>query len=576
MSSLPHPPRPVPAGGPHRPDRAATRPAPVTRGVPDEAAWTQRRARILATWEDLLLGAMPPAPERLDVQVVDGPVRDGVVHRGAVVRWEGGALRVRVLVPESASPAAPVPVLVGQSSHVAWARAAAAAGMAAALASAADGDDDALAVPSPSALARRAWALSRVLDALAHVPGVDASRAVVAGHSRNGKTALLAAAFDTRFAAVAASSSGVLGAVPARRWCDRQGGEGIELLTRHFPDWFAPSLRRFAGREHLLPTDTHELLAAIAPRPVLLLAAPRDQVDSVPALREAVDAARPAFALLGAPGALELVLRDGGHELDAAGVGRLVAWARRAAAGEPPPVPAPVSVRRPLRRWPQRAAGPDPGRPLLRGAALRAAVAEVLEDVPAARAPAVELVGDPGAPPVLWLAPGSPPTGHRLAYESGTPLPELLAAAGFLVACHDPAGTGARQDVEPSLGRLVADARTVLGTLPGPALAVGFGTGALVAAHLAATDDRVRGQVLLAPTSVEPLLAAAPFHTLADLLGAVPSCVVEPVDDDEAPHRLLAFACATAGARHVTLPDWHRLSPALRRLAVDEVRRLSG
>jgi hypothetical protein len=41
-----------------------------------------------------------------------------------------------------------------------------------------------------------AWAFSRMLDVIETMPEIDAKRVATVGHSRNGKTALLAAAFD--------------------------------------------------------------------------------------------------------------------------------------------------------------------------------------------------------------------------------------------------------------------------------------------------------------------------------------------------------------------------------------------
>jgi hypothetical protein len=561
----------------HPPDLAAWPSRPglwdVTAGATD---WAARRAEMLDRWETHLLGAMPPRPARLAVEVVQGPTVDGVRRLALLVRWGTGTLRVRVQVPRGQTPGAlPVPrgqtpgalpVLLAQASHAAWAAEAVRQGMAAALVSAADGDDDAIDLPSPSSLARRAWALSRALDALAHVEGVDVTRAVVAGHSRNGKAALLAAAFDPRFTAVAASSSGVLGAVPVRLWCDRQGGEGLELLTRHFDDWFAPSLRLWSGFEDRLPTDTHELLACIAPRPVLLVAGERDQVDSLPALGAAVAAARPAWSLLGAdPAALVLRRRPGGHTLDPAGVAALVAWARapRGVAGTPHQV---AGTSHPVAGTSHQVADTShqvpgtshrvPGTShQVAGTSRQGSRAS--HQVPGAPDVAVEVLGT--GEPVLWLAGGSPPTGWRPAYEQAEPLVDRLVAAGLQVRTFDPAGTGARQAVLPTWERRLADARAALGDARRVA---GFGPGAITAAQLAAADPRVEHALLLAPSAPQ-----AP--ELAPLLSPR-TTVVAPRWDPLLPADLDA-ACAAAGARLVRLDDWHRLSPALRDVAVAEL-----
>ncbi len=117
-----------------------------------------------------------------------------------------------------------------------------------------------------------AWSLSRIADYLGTLPEIDASRLVVAGHSRLGKAALWAAAQDTRFAAVFANNTGCMGAALSRR----RFGETVAIITRNFPYWFAPRLAVYADREDDLPVDQHQLLALIAPRPLHLGAARED------------------------------------------------------------------------------------------------------------------------------------------------------------------------------------------------------------------------------------------------------------------------------------------------------------
>src|SRR4051812_33777268 len=238
------------AGGEAAPDfdRLPSRPELwcPSAGISAPTAWPARRAAIHARWRRWLLGAMPAAPADLHAREVRRSVRgDGVQERLVDLRPAGPSgppLGLRVLLPAGAT--APVPALLVASTHERWADQALARGWAACLVRACDDDDDmdavAAALPALdwSRLARRAWALSRALDALRGLAEVDHRRVVVAGHSRNGKAAIIAAAHDERFAAVVSSSAGVLGAMPARLCTDRHFGEGIELLTRHYPDWF--------------------------------------------------------------------------------------------------------------------------------------------------------------------------------------------------------------------------------------------------------------------------------------------------------------------------------------------------
>ena len=377
------------ATGEEPPDFDRLRPRPdlwcPSAGLASPAGWPGRRAAIRTRWRRWLLGAMPPAPAALYAEEVGHGAERLLRLRPAGPT--GPVLQVRLLLP--AETDGPVPVLLTQTRHERWGRAAPARGWAAALVSACEGDDDMAAVAAAvegvdwSVLARRAWALSRALDALRDVPEVDATRVVVGGHAEDGKAALVAAAHDERFAAVVSSSSGVLGAIPARLCAERHAGEGVELLTRRHPAWFHPRLRFFAGREDRLPTDAHELLACIAPRPLLLSVALHDEAESTAAAERTAAAVRPTWELLGAPDALTLRWRDGGHRRGpghaggAPGLGR----ARRARARRRPrprPRSCTAAAGAPGRRRgsPRRPGGgpgapPGPAAPIARGLGVR-------------------------------------------------------------------------------------------------------------------------------------------------------------------------------------------------------------
>lgn len=119
------------------------------------------------------------------------------------------------------------------------------------------------------------WGASRALDYLQTVPGVDAKRVGIEGVSRYGKAALVAMAFDQRFAMVLVGSSGEGGAKPHRR----NFGEAVENLTGiggyH---WMAGNFLKYGASQASfgartpgdIPVDSHELIALCAPRPTFI------------------------------------------------------------------------------------------------------------------------------------------------------------------------------------------------------------------------------------------------------------------------------------------------------------------
>lgn len=126
---------------------------------------------------------------------------------------------------------------------------------------------------STGKIAMWAWAAQRVMDYAQTLDGIlDLNNSVVCGHSRLGKTALLAAATDARFAFAYSNDSGCSGAAIARG----TRGETIKNIYQSFPYWFCPNYQKYIDNEQAMPFDQHYLLAAIAPRKVLVGSASED------------------------------------------------------------------------------------------------------------------------------------------------------------------------------------------------------------------------------------------------------------------------------------------------------------
>lgn len=148
------------------------------------------------------------------------------------------------------------------------------------------------------AVAAWAWGLQRGVDYIMQDNDLDNSGIIVIGHSRLGKAAMVAGAFDERIAVIIPSQAGCGGTSPNRF----NTGESVERINRVFPHWFNDTFKKFGDQVERLPFDQHSLVALAAPRPVLLTNATEDEwADPVGQFNMLV-AATPVFEMHGVEG----------------------------------------------------------------------------------------------------------------------------------------------------------------------------------------------------------------------------------------------------------------------------------
>jgi len=295
--------------------------------------WDKRRGELKTIIEYYSYGHMPPAPENIIAEKLSSTsVFDGGAQQEYLLLSMGpdNAIKVNVqmLIPAGAGP---FPAIIkNDNSHTSVPPIAAEIvrrGYAVVTYARTDLDPDENNVVGPAqeaypdydwaTLAVWAWGGMRVLDYLETLDFIDTTKVAITGHSRGGKTALLAGALDERFTLVVPNGSGCGGA-----GCYRILGpnsESLEAITdpKRFSYWFHPQLRTFAGKIDRLPFDQHFLKALVAPRALLSTDALGDKWANPLGTQVTYQAAQEVFDFLGVPEKNGLHFREGGHDQNA-------------------------------------------------------------------------------------------------------------------------------------------------------------------------------------------------------------------------------------------------------------------
>jgi hypothetical protein len=149
-----------------------------------------------------------------------------------------------------------------------------------------------------STIACWAWGVSRCVDSLLKNDAIDPKKIIAVGHSRLGKTVLLATAFDDRIAAAIPLQAGCGGTAPSRG----KVGESVTRINSSFPHWFNANFKQFGSDPSKIPFDQNCLVALCAPRPVLFANAQEDEWANPKGQFDVLLAADPVYRFLGVEG----------------------------------------------------------------------------------------------------------------------------------------------------------------------------------------------------------------------------------------------------------------------------------
>lgn len=120
----------------------------------------------------------------------------------------------------------------------------------------------------------------------------------ITGHSRLGKSALLATALYGIFDGVHSNCSGCCGAAISQE----KNGESVTKIVNKFPYWFAPEFAKYTDREDEIPFDQHYLLALVAPKKLSIVTAEDDVWADCEAQYLAAEAVSPVYEAMGLAG----------------------------------------------------------------------------------------------------------------------------------------------------------------------------------------------------------------------------------------------------------------------------------
>ena len=361
------------------------------RRVKSAADWERRRKEIKDLAQYYEFGYMPDAPDAVTV-IADGPPEKGTVVITVQDNSRTASFNARLTVPtlEQCGREGPYPVIVSidffaSQGPPVFLKAGYAVLSFTYSSVASDNYNhtgafftlypySVAAGMDPGVLLGWAWGASRCADAVEYLAKnnsnyaklLDPGKLVVTGFSRCGKATLLAGFFDERFGVVNPGASGSGGAAPYRYdsfgntparqapfgnvypWGASTGSEVMADHVRHqghnsneMLARFLDPVRMYKTRTHgygeRLPFDHHEMIAAIAPRAVIITTTNDDYSNNAEGDSIGFAGAQPVYEFLGAIQnlAFDIRMTGGGHSIGPAHRQNLVNFADMVFYGKP-------------------------------------------------------------------------------------------------------------------------------------------------------------------------------------------------------------------------------------------------
>ncbi len=297
----------------------------AVRDVTDLRQWQRRRREIVKAMESLM-GPLPTPDRRLPLEVrIDEDVDCGsYVRRHITYQSEAGSrVPAYLLIPKRATEANRVPAVLclhptddrvgnkvvvglGGRANRQYGAELAERGyvtIAPAYPLLADYQPDWRKLGYQSGTMKAIWDNIRAIDLLAELPFVDESKIGAIGHSLGGHNSVYTAVFEPRIRVVVTSCG-------LDRYRDYKGGD----IRGWTSDRYMPKLLEFRERLDEIPVDFPEIVAAVAPRPLLIVAPLHDTNFGWKSVDRIASSAKPVYRLYQAEVKLRVEHPDCPHD----------------------------------------------------------------------------------------------------------------------------------------------------------------------------------------------------------------------------------------------------------------------